>query len=153
MRSFTDSADRQWQLEITPVEMKRVMDATGVHLGKLFGENMTPFADLLEDPILTADVLYHLCGPQVTSRGLTEEQFKRQICGDVREQAEEALVQAVLDFFPSRRRGPMRAFLAKIEERMQELMTKAETELLQSTDSDSVLNTQESAESMLGGTA
>lgn len=100
MQSFRDSQGRLWDLSVTVAAVRRVKALTGVDLYALLEDGFGPLADLLSDPCKLADVLYAVCRPAAEERQVTDEQFGEALAGDVLDAASEALVQAVIDFFP-----------------------------------------------------
>ena len=65
------------------------------------------------DDVLATNCLWVMCREDAATAGLSEAQFKRLINGDVAEDAARALIEAVIDFSPSRQRALLRDLLAK----------------------------------------
>jgi hypothetical protein len=99
-RSFTDGAGRVWIVELNVTQLKRVRDATGIHLSKLVGDSYRPLSEFLSDPPALCDVLYVLCREQADKVPLTDEQFGRALAGDVLQAAADCFVAALADFLP-----------------------------------------------------
>jgi len=57
------------------------------------------------------DVLYAICKPDADKQGVTDEEFGEAMAGDAIEQATEALLDEIVDFFPSAKRQVMRKIL------------------------------------------
>jgi hypothetical protein len=70
---------------------------------------------LISDPITLCDCLYALCKPQADEAGVSDEAFGRAMAGDCLEQATQALLEDLVDFFPQRRRDLLRGALAKLK--------------------------------------
>lgn len=101
-RSFTDEQGRRWIVKITVATLKRVKELTDADLasvveGELLGR-------LSADPVLLCDVLYAVCKPQAEREQVTDEQFGEALAGDALGAATEALLGAIVDFFPDRTR-------------------------------------------------
>lgn len=118
MRSFTDSAGRIWMLSVNVATIKRVRALCNVDLTQIItlesGEQ--PKFELLErlatDPILLVDVLYALCQPEAERRGVTDITFGEAMAGDTIESATTALLDEIIDFFPSAKRMVLTKIIA-----------------------------------------
>ena len=101
MRTFTDTAGREWQLNITVGAVKRVREATDVLLPSLFDDDLTPLGEFVADYIKVVDVLWAVCKPQADAIDINAEQFAESLGNDSLGKATEALVRATIDFFTS----------------------------------------------------
>lgn len=101
MASFKDSEGRTWTVAVNNAVLKKVRSKHEVDLYKVAAANREQFFALLNDPVALGDVLYTICEGEAASRSCDEEAFGRMLCGDVLEQATEAFVSAVIDFFPN----------------------------------------------------
>jgi len=109
MHSFTDNNDRTWAIEITVSAIKRVKAVLDIDLlagGKIFER-------IADDPVLLCDLLFVLCRADTT---VTDEDFGQAMAGDVLDAASLAFMEALADFFPSRRRALMHKTIAKIDD-------------------------------------
>jgi hypothetical protein len=122
LKQFKDSQGREWTIDVTIGQIKRVRDLVKVNLYALFQEEAKR---LFSDPVLLVDTLYVLCQQQAEARKMSDEDFGRIFEGDVLEAAANALLEAVLDFFPSSRRTILRATVDKSNELASQAMTKA----------------------------
>ncbi len=112
MRSFADNGGRTWSIAVNFWTCRQVRDRVGVDLFKLIENNLTPLADLLNDPVKFCDVLFVLASDQAKAAGVTDEQFGRSLGGDSYGQAQTAFFEALIDFFPdARARDAMRKIL------------------------------------------
>lgn len=116
MATFKDRTGREWVVEVNPTAMKRVREATGVHLGTVLNDDMAGLAALMADPIKLVDVLYVLCRDQAERHGLTDEGFGRQLDGDAYDAAADAFTEALANFSRPRLRNALRAMLRKERE-------------------------------------
>ncbi len=117
MKTFRDNKRRVWTLEVNVAAIKRVRGLCKVDLNTIVevdSENR-PTARLLEqlssDPVLLVDVLYAICKPDADKQGVSDEEFGEAMAGDAIEQATEALLDEIVDFFPSAKRQVMRKIL------------------------------------------
>lgn len=113
MKSFKDNEGREWLVSINVDTVKRVKSLIDVDLldigdGKLFER-------LCDNPITLVDVLYCVCFPQVQQRQLTDVDFGKAMGGDAIDHATTALMESLIDFFPSRRRQVLQKALAKLK--------------------------------------
>jgi hypothetical protein len=113
MKTFVDNASRTWTVAINVAAIKRVKDLLGVNLldtieGKLLEQ-------LSSDPVLLCDVLYCLCKPEADAAGVSDEQFGQAMAGDAIERAASALLDELVDFFPSGKRLVLAKALAKLK--------------------------------------
>jgi len=122
MKSFTDNAGRLWTLAVNVAAIKRVRAICDVDLNSIveLDAKNNPTAKLLErlstDPVLLVDVLYAVCKDQADKLGVTDEQFGAAMVGDGIEQASMALLEAIADFFPARRRELMHKLLSRAKQ-------------------------------------
>ncbi len=152
MYAFTDNAGHSWPIDLNVTSLKRVRMLCEVDLMEVVDGRL--LERLVTDPILLCDVLYAVCKEQADEREVTDEQFGRCMAGDAIDQATKALLEALVDFFPQRKRGVLARAVAKLrqfearalavaEERLEnpklnELMEKALKEA-----GDSYLNSQD----------
>jgi len=122
MRIFKDALDRDWSIEVNVPIRKRVLAETKFDLFSVLEEGQL---GKLEDPELLVAVLFSLCGEQATTKGIQPEQYAVGMVGDTLDIASDALMEAIADFFPSRRRLPLRAALARGKEAVTRAMEKA----------------------------
>ncbi len=104
MKSFTDNMGRAWTLVVNVATIKRVRALCGVDLNTIVvEEDGKPSAKRLErlscDPVLLVDVLYAVCKLECDQRNVSDEDFGVTMAGDAIEQATDALLDEVIDFF------------------------------------------------------
>lgn len=108
MRTFKDSLNRDWQIEVTVGSIKRVKALCGVDLLNIAeSEQETDFAllqKLYDDPLLLVDTLYALCKPEADEKNISDEDFARGITGDTLDVAIKTFLADLVDFFPPRKR-------------------------------------------------
>lgn len=114
---FTDARGRSWPLTMNVNTVRRVKAACGVDLLDLVtltgSEVKTDTLDrLADDPCLLVDVLFEIVRPAANDCNVTPEAFADALDGDAIEAATVALLEAVIDFFPSAKRRALKAMLA-----------------------------------------
>jgi len=117
MKSFTDNMGRTWTLVVNVATIKRVRALCGVDLNSIVEvEDGKPSAKLLErlsnDPVLLVDVLYAVCRPECEQKGVSDEDFGAAMAGDAVEQATDALLDEIVDFFPAAKRKAFQRILS-----------------------------------------
>lgn len=125
MHRFTDNQKRTWIIDINVDAIKRVRSLCNIDLleaidGKIIDR-------LVSDPILLCDCIYSVCKPQADEQKITDEDFGRGMAGDCLEQATQALLEDLVDFFPLRRRQILTQALGKmriVEARAMDLAEK-----------------------------
>ena len=130
MRTFTDNAERTWEVEINVAGVKRVRDLVGVDLLEIV--EGTLIDKLIRDPILLCDIVYAVCKPQSDEREISDEDFGRSMAGDAIEHATTALLEELVSFCPSPRD---RKNLGRVLEATNRVMDKARDMVEQKLDS------------------
>lgn len=115
MQSFTDTANRRWDLTLSIATVKRVRNLTGVDILAMLDRPQL-LSDLAADPVAFVDVLYVIVKPQADTAGVTDESFGESLDGTSIESATDAFLEALVDFFPGARRATLRRVLAKTME-------------------------------------
>lgn len=110
MAKFTDNEGRDWIVRVDVGTVKRVRATLDIDLADMTGETAERLAD---DPVALVDVLYLVCRDQVADRKLSDEDFGRGLMGDPIDDASAALLEAIADFFPARKRALLQKVLAK----------------------------------------
>ncbi len=113
MKTFTDNTGRTWSIAINVGAVKRVRSGLDVNLldaveGKLIER-------LVSDPVLLCDVIFALCQHEAEACGITDEQFGQAMAGDAIDSATSALMEELVDFFPSGKRQVLTKALAKLK--------------------------------------
>lgn len=128
MASFLDNKNRRWTVEITLSTVRRVRTMVNVDIltetanGKLFER-------LANDPVLLCDVLYSVLKPQLDAANVSDEDFGSSLAGDSIAAATDALLQGIVDFFPSARRALLQKILTKSKELDSAMMRASEEKL------------------------
>ena len=153
MRSFTDTASRKWVLDINVDALRRLKAVHNIVPASLGDRQF--IARLYDDPIYLVDVIWTLGQDQAQKLGISDEQFGRSLGGDAIEQAIDALLGAIIDFFPKRRRDLMNQALTKIQGLQNRALAAMEKHLANDAELDAKVDRmieQAIQEEMAGGT-
>ncbi len=113
MHTFQDTQGRTWSVTINVDAIRRVRSLLDINLldaieGKLLER-------LVTDPVLLCDILFALVQPEAEAKQVTDEDFGRALGGDVLDFATTALLEELVDFFPSGKRTVFRKALEKLK--------------------------------------
>lgn len=114
MKTFKDNAGRTWTVAVNVACIKRVKGLLEIDLTEAVDGEL--LERLLNDPVLLCDVVYCACKTEADAQNVTDEQFGQAMAGDALDRAAEALLEDLVDFFPSGKRTVLRKALAKIQE-------------------------------------
>ena len=107
--------------------MDRCRDIAGIDLLTVVGGD--GFGEFIADPVRAAKAVYAVVRPEATRRGLSEEQFLERLSGDAMDAARNALLDGIVDFFPSpAERRARRNLLAEIRRVIAKEMETLEAE-------------------------
>jgi hypothetical protein len=112
MAVFRDAKGRDWTVVVDTTTVKPVRESLQIDLLDTSGRTLERLAD---EPALLVDVLWVLCRDEAKERGVTDIQFGQALVGDSIDAATAALMEAVTDFFPSRKRDVLRRAAAMAE--------------------------------------
>lgn len=122
---------REWHVTVDGPKIRQVRaELGGFDLG---ARDASQFSRLTDDPLFAAEVLWILCRKQAAELGVSQEQFDAMLGGDAGEAAAVALLDAVIDFFPSHQRGLLKKLMSQQMEIQQAATAKAEARLLDPT--------------------
>jgi hypothetical protein len=136
MAAFTDAEGRNWSIVVTLATIDRIKSALGVDLLADPGA----IGELGQDIRLCCNALYLCCEAQAKEAGITDEDFGRGMLGDAIENGTTAFLEALVDFFPSRRRANLRLILEKSGAVADKVMAKIESQMMD-LDEDEVAET------------
>jgi len=99
MPRFTDSTGREWSVELTFGDIKRIRSRMGVDLmGLLDGD--PPLVDRLRDDLeLSLNLVFAAVEPEAVRLNVSDEEFGRSLGGPAAAGALAALWGAIADFF------------------------------------------------------
>jgi hypothetical protein len=121
MKTFRDTAGREWAITVDVNAIKRVMKAPIEHLGEPLKVNLLALVEpdsailkqLVEFPPLVCDIAYAICKPQCDEKNISDEEFGRALGGDGLEKVLDLVLEETIDFFPQARRTVLRRVLEK----------------------------------------
>lgn len=129
MSSFVDAVGREWKFQVTVGQLSAAKSRTGFDLGKILQDPDALGSLLFGDPIELGELLWFLVGEQATARGIDRQSFECGLDGPALERANESLIMAIAELFPRAKmagviRDNLRSFLAKVDERACEAISK-----------------------------
>lgn len=122
MARFTDNAGSEWCINLDAPLIAAVRKECQVNLTDLDGK---AYEELAGDPVKLVEVLWHLVEEEAKQRGVSYKQFATSLTGDVLEQAADAMLEAITDFFPLRKRELLTAIASRNKKIREIGMTKA----------------------------
>jgi len=115
VRLFKDEKGREWGLHIDVGTIARILNEFAIDLSKVLASREA-IDELAGDVVKLVDVLWGLVKPQAEAKQVTPACFAEGLLGDAIERAGDALIEAIIDFFPSRRRELLRQMWSKGKE-------------------------------------
>ena len=118
MHTFIDNAGRTWTLAVNVGAIKRVRALCGIDLANIIsiepGKNpdVTVLMQLSNDPVLLVNTIYAICKLEADTKNISDEDFGQAMAGDAIENATTALLDEVVDFFPSAKRAIFQKILS-----------------------------------------
>jgi hypothetical protein len=116
MPSFTDNQNRKWHVTLSVATVKALRDRINLDLLSTDETQKPAFERLAGDPVLMVDALWVLVEPQAQTQGVTDVEFGSSLGGDSIEDATNAFLEALAEFFPRQRRAVMLKALGKLRE-------------------------------------
>lgn len=130
MKSFKDRNGKDWQIDITVDDAKRLRDRLGLNLYKLVENDCEGLTRLMSDPIDLVDAIYVLCETQAAADKIDDVAFGRSLAGSSLYDAGTAFKGAFFDFFPDRKiAASLQQLDRKGTEAMEILLQEANLEL------------------------
>jgi hypothetical protein len=119
VQEFKDAKGRSWKIpKLTIGIIEDVQDATGVNIYQAV-EDGGSIATLLVQPFKLVGILWALCSEQASALKVNARDFGRGLDAEAVEKAGEALVEALVDFFP--RAAAAKEMKARLRRQMQTL--------------------------------
>lgn len=91
---------RTWSLALNIGVVRRVESLTGINLAVA---DANTFSALADDVFKFVDVLCAIVRPQLESAGVSDDSFAEGLAGQALEDASNAMLAALVDFFPPKR--------------------------------------------------
>ncbi|MBR4674203.1 MAG: hypothetical protein IKP00_07045 [Victivallales bacterium] len=128
MKIWHDTTGRTWATSINVGTIKRVKRLTGKNILDLAGGELA--TEVMSDPCLLCDILYAIHQPEAEKQGISDIQFGESLAGDSIEEATDALMAELVDFFPnSQRRELLASAMKQAKEQEAKAIEKARNEL------------------------
>lgn len=128
MHSFIDREKRAWNIALDVGTIKRVRAEANIDL-LAAASDAKLIQQLSSDAVLLVDVLYVVCRPQCEASNISAESFGRGLAGDAIEHAATALLEELVDFFPSRKAEVLRTAMRKIDSLQHLVLSTAQKEM------------------------
>jgi len=144
MKSFKDTAGRQWNISVTIGAAKRIKDTLGVDLLRLDKPSEDDKLPLLTrlgvDELLLAEIICCLIGEkQFAEHNVTEDDIRDSFDGSTMLAAQTAFYEELIDFFQQRGRDYLATAIEKQLATIDAAAKKAET-ILDKLDPKSLIN-------------
>jgi len=141
MKTFRDSKNREWTVDVNLATMMRVKDSAGVNLTELSKGDPPLGVRLTTDPFLVADVLTAILQPQLERANVKPHEFLEGLNGEGLAGAFAALTEGLVDFFQKSGRTEQAAALTA---QMKALVTAARmaTAKIEGLDVDKLIETE-----------
>lgn len=101
---------RDWVLKVDLPKIELVRAKLNFDIG---ARDCSQFEPLTNDPLKAGNVLWLLVADQAEKVSVSREMFLESLQGDDGETASRKLLEAIIDFFPSRQRDTLRRMLAE----------------------------------------
>ncbi len=119
MPSFTDAHGKTWSVRVDVAALQRIKDeCDGLNLLSLLEDMTNPF---WSDPAAQMKVLYAILKPQ----GASLERLMDGMGGEIYNTAQEALIEACIDFFAGRRKEVLKVAWTKAKEETEKALQSA----------------------------
>ena len=126
MPVFKDATGKEYIVSLN-IRKVKMLKELGMDIMAQDGSGLKAIAD---DACLLCDCLYRIC---VDDENITQDEFLNAMHGDSIEAAANAMIEAVIDFFPQSRRNLLKRAVEK-SRAMQEKMLLAAAEELEAMD-------------------
>jgi len=108
MPVFKDANKREWIVKLDAPKIQSVRSRCNVNLTDFEGN---AYGQMSDDPCLLVNVLWVLC--ENDAKEVTQTQFGEALVGNAIDDATAALLEAIKDFFPERKRDLLTAIAAQ----------------------------------------
>lgn len=136
MPEFTDTHGKTWTVALNVGLAKQLRKTFEIDVFDL--QNGGLFDKLIDDPITLVGCLYLVCAEQIEAAGLSEHDFAFRMGGDTLGDATDALLQAVVELYPERRRPVLHRVMEKAQT-METRMVERAIAKLDSSETDEAL--------------
>jgi len=122
MATFTDTCGREWNLDFNMSTLKRMGGAAVLNDSKRF-------AAMLQEPLTLAQFVAEFLAPQLAAHALTEDDLLSAMNGETLEAAQNAFIEATIEFLPRAKAEALRQALTKLRAAENELLSRAMQQL------------------------
>lgn len=127
---FTDKHGNKWSIELTVGVVEDVNKVTGFDFDAAIAKPEKLAELVLQSPRKLAEILWVLCEEQANARDITPEQFGRSLTRNAIDSAADALIAAIVLFYPRASAGRalaenLPAILAKMDRETSAAVRKA----------------------------
>jgi NAD/NADP transhydrogenase alpha subunit len=140
MHIFKDADGREWTVTVNVGTVKKLR-ALGCDI---MAEDGGGINSLASDPVALAEAIWMVCEEQGQKRSITDSMFYSSLGGDSIEAATDAMINAIIDFFPSARKRLLQKAMDKSRTLKSEMIRRAEKKI-DEMGLESVTNLPESA--------
>lgn len=127
MKIFKDDCGRDWTLFVDVSELKRIKARINVDLLEIVEGPL--LERLSNDVIFLVDLLWVMVEPRAEEQGITDVQFAMGLKGNALDRAVDALLEALIEFFPEKKSKLLKRALAKARLLETEIFEQAEKSL------------------------
>lgn len=130
MAKFTDSKGTSWRLDLNVGLLEDAKKETGIDLDSITDDANKLAGLILSNPRKLVEFLYVLCEEQIVESGLDAKEFGRRFNRETLDRAGDALVEAIVDFYPRSSAGKvirenLPRLLADMDQRIGEATKKS----------------------------
>jgi len=129
MKQFTDNSGKEWSIDIHALSIDQVRREVDVDLIAWATGTGEEVAKAASDPVTIIRVMCSLCADQMEKDGVDEVAFAKALRGDGLENAVEALVEDLIDFFPKSKATLLRSMHDKSRAAEAGLLTRMQAEI------------------------
>lgn len=134
---FTDNEGDEWSVKVHAATLADIETGLDVKFAQM-GEDDGPLMRMLNDYLFCFRCLFIVCKKQCGARGLDSEAFSERLIGDAFSLAQDALINAVIEFFPSAERRDAAKDLVKQMRNAEVLLTRKAREQLNALNMDEI---------------
>lgn len=141
MKTFTDTKNRTWNLEINVGTCRRVRSLLQVDLPNITQGDPPLLQRLGTDVILLVDVIFCCCKPQADGQGITDQDFAEAFGGDTASLAADLFWEELSEFFRRDRRPDQAAAIEK-QRTLVRSVTRAAQRKIEAIDVEKIIETE-----------
>ena len=127
MKAFTDTKGKVWEVNLDIAAAKRIKSLAAIDILK---EGGTTLAEMFADPIRLIDTLYAICKPQADAAGIDDPAFGERCAVGILDPLQDALLEAVVDFFPKLGLAEQGKAIAKVWRTARSVMAAATPQMM-----------------------